>query len=349
MSNKMVRDRWADNAKFIGIMLMLLGHNALANDKIFDFIYSFHMPLFFFISGYYANKKDELIKNYIIKNAKSLLLPYLIFYILTLPFGYLVIYLHPYNHPFDSWTEFILKPIIGIFTVETTSFAFHTNGPSWFFVALFWVKMIYYIPKKFHCSMNSILWSCTLCIAIYFLLKHHQISLYGRVDVAVMAYPIFAMGYIFKKNNIISRLINSPSYIKNLGVGFILLTLCYLCSRLNGHVEFSAAHAGYNVLLMYLNALIGIIGVINIAAIIPQNRYILLIGGGTGIILGLHSPIQQFVKELVAYVFNIPTNNYPFIIALIMVIIISIIFIPVIVFLEKILPNVFGKNKIYIR
>lgn len=41
-----MRELWADKAKFIGIILMLLGHNSLANDSIFDFIYSFHMPLF---------------------------------------------------------------------------------------------------------------------------------------------------------------------------------------------------------------------------------------------------------------------------------------------------------------
>lgn len=41
-----MREIWADNAKVIGIFLMVLGHNALANDGAFDFIYSFHMPLF---------------------------------------------------------------------------------------------------------------------------------------------------------------------------------------------------------------------------------------------------------------------------------------------------------------
>lgn len=39
-----MREIWADNAKVIGIFLMVLGHNALANDGVFDFIYSFHMP-----------------------------------------------------------------------------------------------------------------------------------------------------------------------------------------------------------------------------------------------------------------------------------------------------------------
>lgn len=342
----MIRDKWADNTKFIGIMLMLLGHNALANNALFDFIYSFHMPLFFFISGYYASVKNEGFKVYFLKNAKSLLLPYVIFYILTLPFGLFVIYAHPYNHPYNGWLEFLLKPLIGMITVKTTSFAFHTNGPSWFFVALFLVKMIYFVFRKISEGMKFLLGSCLICIGMLFLLKHYIPVVYARLDAAFLAYPIFIIGYICRRYGIVAMLNELSIYKKKLLVISSLL-VCFVGSRLNGHVEFSAANFGNNLTLMYVTAMIGIAGVVSLASMMPQNRYISIIGGGTGIILGLHSPIQQLIKEIFAYIYHISTHDYPLILALIMVIIVSIIFVPIIICFERYFPSVFGKNRIY--
>lgn len=49
-----------DIMKGIGIMLMMIGH--FISPGIFhDFIYSFHMPMFFILSGFYGNYTDENI------------------------------------------------------------------------------------------------------------------------------------------------------------------------------------------------------------------------------------------------------------------------------------------------
>ena len=56
-----VRIHYLDSLKAILILLVVLGHAVQFNDTehyansiLFRFIYSFHMPLFFFISGYLA-------------------------------------------------------------------------------------------------------------------------------------------------------------------------------------------------------------------------------------------------------------------------------------------------------
>lgn len=55
----MIRQNWIDWSKSIGIYLVVLGHCSFFNKDIEGFIYTFHMPLFFMISGYLY--KDELI------------------------------------------------------------------------------------------------------------------------------------------------------------------------------------------------------------------------------------------------------------------------------------------------
>jgi fucose 4-O-acetylase-like acetyltransferase len=72
------RIEYIDIARGIGILLVVLGHNdfALVSPFAYKVIYSFHMPLFFFLSGYFINPSVgfwEFIK----KRFNSLLKPYL--------------------------------------------------------------------------------------------------------------------------------------------------------------------------------------------------------------------------------------------------------------------------------
>ena len=84
-----------DIAKGIGIILVVFGHTLSPVMKghsilewIYSVIYTFHMPLFFFISGYFASKlitkpvsKPELIKQRTIR----LMIPYFVWALIYLP------------------------------------------------------------------------------------------------------------------------------------------------------------------------------------------------------------------------------------------------------------------------
>ena len=68
----MKRDNILDVAKGIGIILVILAH--ITQSKVKTFIYIFHMPLFFFISGmalYYSYKEEIFFKDYIKKELKQ--------------------------------------------------------------------------------------------------------------------------------------------------------------------------------------------------------------------------------------------------------------------------------------
>lgn len=68
-----------DVAKSIGIVLVVLGH-ALPEGYIHQLIYSFHMPLFFFLSGYFFSStyfKEKVL--FLKKRLKRLYLPFLLF------------------------------------------------------------------------------------------------------------------------------------------------------------------------------------------------------------------------------------------------------------------------------
>lgn len=66
---------WIDNLKVLGILAVILGH---INSPFGSFIYSWHMPLFFIIAGFFI-KCELSIKEFIIKDFKRLMVPYFIF------------------------------------------------------------------------------------------------------------------------------------------------------------------------------------------------------------------------------------------------------------------------------
>ncbi|MDR1895700.1 MAG: acyltransferase family protein [Prevotellaceae bacterium] len=72
---------WIDIAKGLGIFLVVVGHVISSGNILHHWIYSFHMPLFFFLSGICLNN-DRIYTGFLYKRLKSLLLPYLYFGIL---------------------------------------------------------------------------------------------------------------------------------------------------------------------------------------------------------------------------------------------------------------------------
>lgn len=66
--------KWVDIAKGIGIILVFLGHFDIPNILRVE-IYTFHIPLFFFLSGVVFNS-DKPIKRFLGDEAKRMIVPY---------------------------------------------------------------------------------------------------------------------------------------------------------------------------------------------------------------------------------------------------------------------------------
>lgn len=78
------RIAWLDAARGIGILLVIVGH-ALARGFVFDVIYAFHMPLFFFLSGVVSPSALNIpLAAQARRLARSLLAPFAFFGLVTL-------------------------------------------------------------------------------------------------------------------------------------------------------------------------------------------------------------------------------------------------------------------------
>ena len=73
---------WADMARGFAIILVVMGHRGFITARTNTWISSFHLPLFFMVSGILLeikNEKDNEIFNLLIKKIKSLIIPYFLF------------------------------------------------------------------------------------------------------------------------------------------------------------------------------------------------------------------------------------------------------------------------------
>ena len=119
-----------------GILLMVMGH--IGFGQAFDFyIHAFHMPLFFLVSGYFANpEKEERFLPFIGHAARTLLVPYLVFAILLCqPLHYL------YTHEW-SWRYMLLS------LVTSNHNRIDVAGAYWFLLCLFSCKVIFWCMMR---------------------------------------------------------------------------------------------------------------------------------------------------------------------------------------------------------
>lgn len=81
----MARIKWVDLAKGMTIILMVLGHSSIPRELSY-WIYSFHMPFFFFISGCMTKWNDSSFLKFAYDKMHSLVHPFIYYSLLNLLF-----------------------------------------------------------------------------------------------------------------------------------------------------------------------------------------------------------------------------------------------------------------------
>lgn len=130
--NKKKRSEILDIAKGLGIFFVVWSH---AKGPFTQYMYQFHMPLFFLISGYLFNEKNRPAE-FIIKKIKSLYIPF-VFWNIFFVFLEAVFHLKEFTK-----IEFGKKIILILLTLEKDGMFM---GATWFLGALFAVSVGYKI------------------------------------------------------------------------------------------------------------------------------------------------------------------------------------------------------------
>lgn len=278
MTNKFKRIEWVDVAKAIAILMMVIGHEVQGNARVF--IFSFHMPLFFILSGYTAKPLTTWSKFWS-STKKAFRKVWLVAALMVM---LLSIESEIFNH--QPLLMMIKQVIVGIFwgsnTFDNGQMVVGNVGVMWFLFVMFWAKIIFNIAELLIKDVRYL--GSILAILAYF---GYQISLHvwlpQALDVAVIAAFLMWVGRILKVLNY------SDSRYEFLAV-ILALIFWLACIQNNTYLELS--NRTYpNFILNLVEAITGTLVMIYVSKGLLKTqlaRPLLLIGQHTLAILVIH-------------------------------------------------------------
>lgn len=318
------RLEWIDWMKATGIYLVVLGHfDSYGN----DFIYAFHMPLFFLISGFLCKKEDNQ-GVFWKKLWFNLVVPMLIIAVANFVYASILLLIDG-SFEFKTFYWFFRNVLFGMVSGFDNL---------WFVYTLILLKIIFQ-----YCRSSVLFYALTVVmLALAYIYNNYDLSAFpfflnepnAIVDVCT-AYPFFALGILAHDYKTILKEWNHKGMLVMTGVcGFLLVSVC--CSY-NGSVGLHCCDYGGNMLLCLLGGISGTMMVFAVSKLLGHaSKYVVVISRGTIIILGF----QKIIIALVRVFF--PVSYADIVFALVIV----ILFIPIILWTEKYFPLMAGKYRI---
>ena len=267
------RIEWIDMAKGYGIILVLIGH--LNIPIITPLLYTFHIPLFFFLSGYVL-KTDYSFKSYLSKKIQKIIIPYF-FLMIPMIFANL---LFEYGSPFS----------FNNLQTETCQFLIQERHTAiWFLSCLFVLNILIYPILKIPDII--IQYGLVFFISILGLLLWRTgiNSLPWNCDAAFVVLPFMYSGYIIKTKGIINKI-----NIFNRPFAFFFFFITCLCGFINYKYTGWRVDLFYSLYeiepLSYINSFVGIMTMI-IVSKITKNYAIKYIGHNSILYFAWHQTI----------------------------------------------------------
>lgn len=241
------REQWADILKGIGVLLVILGHTSRVPTGIVLWIYSFHMPLFFWVSGYFF-KPNQDTRMYILKKCRSLIAPYILYSAIFLLSNAILV---------REDSEVLLGEIRDGLVGQGT------DGILWFFVALFWTEVVFHLTEKYFHRFTPLIILVYVFSANYFSTITGYESGMFKLPSAFFAVGFYYIGYVFRKNDLISKI-----HIRYMIIAVFLNLLC--TKLLHPSLSLNIARSD-NVIMGYIVAMLGIIGFVGVSKILDAS------------------------------------------------------------------------------
>lgn len=338
------RIEWLDNLRAIAIFFVVLGHTVGLPEVVEKLIFSFHMPIFFWISGLFAKQgiRDETFGGFIAKRWRKRLIPYASFSAISYVTWFFV-----FRH-FGSQAELNIspiRPIIGFFYGNGINHWLVTNTVLWFFLCLFVTEIFFYFIIKVPSTLGMVLtlvgFSLVGYLDVYFN-PPDGFRLPWNVDIALTAVVFYGGGYLCK--GYVLGEMKSTSWRWLVMISSLILYVTF--SLLNRKVALVAGVYG-NYAFFYLAAFSGIYFWMELAYVIPASQLLSKIGQNTLTIFSLHLLVFPFITAILVYGLKMPSQlKFESASLSVAYVVISIlVLLPVSDFINRYVPFVLGETR----
>lgn len=280
------REFYYDNAKFLLIFLVVIGHfitTFIGNgviEQIYIFIYLFHMPAFILVSGYFS--KGFRRSGYVLKITKKILVPYFLFQIIYSIYYYVLL-------DKSEFTIAILKP----------------HWSLWFLLSLFCWHLLLFVFTK-------IKYSLLLAVLIGLIVGYFDgIGGYLSLSRTFVLFPVFLLGFQMKKEHFEKLTSNKGKLLSAVAIVFMLFIIHYVLVDLpkewmygsKSYEKLGAGWEGGIIRLLYYG--MSLVMIYSFFAFVPKKEYFFSKWGArTLYVYLLHGFIIRYFRttDLVPYI-----------------------------------------------
>ena len=296
---------WVDAAKAIGIFLIFQAHilqRAYRSSTIeifwqYKFIYAFHLPLFFFISGFFYKNRDIPKLEQIGVLFQKRIFPVALFAALTLAFSVPYQYLKFGTVDAAYYVDNLLYLLQG---------KPHLSATLWFLVCLWLVEIwavtiLPTVKTNLHGILLSVfflyfgyVWSATPELETFYLLPKN----FWYLHETLIAFGFYVAGYTSFKW--VGRLLQTHAILR-FSLMVPLFGLSYWAAQINmpykGFVVVMKASEHGDLLPFLLSAFAGTLATLLLASFIPHLKWVDYIGKNTLVLLGMNGLFMSFFNS----------------------------------------------------
>lgn len=315
---------YLDILRGMGTLLVLFGHIYL-NDAAFRWIYTFHMPLFFFAAGWTYREKPFWID--LKRRVQTILIPYFCFGTLTLGYWLLV-----ERHFRDTGLD-LPTAVYGLFAGQYDYLGF--NVPLWFLPCFFVLTVFFNLLVRL--GGQKLAFGLSALMSLVFLLTPLP-SLPWGIDRTFRYIAFFAIGHLLSAHNagpILQQLYTPVKWGAALG-----LLGCSI------FLSFYYTETGIR---WFLNGFVGILAALLLALLLKKNAVLEYLGRISLIALCVQGPIYRVLATLVSIPLQTSTDavRSNFLLASLLVLMTLVLCILGYKFLDRFAPWAIGKTAKY--
>ena len=270
---------------------MIMGHISFCKMGFgFDkWIHAFHMPMFFFISGFLYKNNSLGIKKFFVKKFRSLIVPYISFGLIHFIVS---VFMYGYDVNYLKHLLFINTDGLPI------------AGALWFLTALFFVDIIYYLIDRF---VKKDYYQFIVVILVF------ACALLFKAKIGVLPFALGSSSaglVLFFIGNKLKDKITNINWFFLLILTFSNVFLVFTNGYVNMRTEVYS-----NTFLFYLNSVCSSIVLINYAIILEKilknnciSKFFQNIGRNSIVFVCLNQLVILLINRFFA--FDIPFKNY---------------------------------------
>lgn len=298
---------YIDMAKGLAIILVIVGHISFTPSPAKIILYLFHIPLFFFLSGFtFSIDKYKTFSSFFWNKFKGIVIPFILLNVFVLFVQVFILY--P-DQVLSFNAFYFVKQLL-------VSDRLHIYFQLWFLNVLFLSEIVSYFILRY---ARTRLIQFAVTVVLFFLVYAGQVA-YESNWLLIWNWDLVPVSTIFILLGVVVRkyLSRVEAYL-NLKFLPIAVCACVIIGLLNYKLSGLRVDLYYqqigNHLLFYVSALAGIWGTVILFRGIPEAEWFKSIGKKTLVYYGVHSPIvlvlvEKLVGQLAAKYTGIFVNGY---------------------------------------